>query len=175
MGNKIRLTLIISLAVGALAAGIWLANKLVNPPESPLGQVFASNIKQTRLSDFSSDFLILDFWASWCLPCVDSLPHYQKLFDTRPANKLQWVAVNQDLKKQNADNFLKKYHLQSLPVFYDPQAKLQTQFNIKGLPTLIVLNQDREEIARITGYAKSRQKAVEETIEAALTQRAAKD
>ncbi|WP_017443696.1 TlpA family protein disulfide reductase [Gayadomonas joobiniege] len=160
-----------SLAIIALVSGIYAATHIFLPPTHDHWQKkFPANMQIQSLAEFDSQFLVIDFWASWCVPCADSLPHYKSLFAPFTAEKLQWVAVNQDLDKKNADAFLKRNQLQDIPVFYDSNASLQQAFKVRGLPTLIVFDQNRKEITRVSGYDKSKQQAVEALIMAALAE-----
>ncbi|MCU4676043.1 TlpA family protein disulfide reductase [Catenovulum sp. 2E275] len=157
-----RKSTIIIIALIACALGAYSALNLNNTPKNPvLQQAFASNIEQTKLADFKQDYIILDFWASWCQPCVKSLPYYETLFADLPPHKFAYVAVNLDTDPADAKQFLADLNLNHTGVFFDAEGLLQRSFSIAGLPTLIVLDKQRQEINRLMGFNPKQQQNLE--------------
>ncbi|HEY8271611.1 MAG TPA: TlpA disulfide reductase family protein, partial [Pseudobdellovibrionaceae bacterium] len=62
----------------------------------------------TLKEKFTGQFLLLDFWASWCAPCKESLPFYQELQKRYAAEGLQVLALSVDSDVKDASSFIRK-------------------------------------------------------------------
>ena len=160
--------LMVALATGVTSA--WLLFNKINQSETSITtqaiyqQQFTSNTAHNSLAGITHDYLVLDFWASWCGPCIESLPYYQQLFETFEQQEFTWIAVNQDASKSNADNFLTEHNLQQLPVWFDQQAALSRHYGVSGLPTLLLLNKHRQVIYRIVGFKQSEKQSIKQKL-----------
>ncbi len=83
--------------------------------------------------------VIVDFWASWCLPCAASFPVLDEL-QQKYGKKLVVVAVNVDEKESNMNSFLKK-HAVSFDVLRDAGQKLVATVEPETMPTSFILDQ----------------------------------
>jgi thiol-disulfide isomerase/thioredoxin len=84
--------------------------------------------------------VIVDFWASWCLPCAESFPALDEL-QKKYGDKLVVVAVNVDEKASNMDKFLAK-HSVSFCVVRDSGQKLVAVVSPETMPTSFILDGD---------------------------------
>ena len=75
--------------------------------------------KDISLSDFEGKIVYVDFWASWCAPCRQSLPLYEALHHRLPSDRFQILAVNLDEDSRDAKRFLDR-HPVSYPVLTAP-------------------------------------------------------
>jgi thiol-disulfide isomerase/thioredoxin len=82
--------------------------------------------------------VLVDFWASWCLPCAKSFPVLDEL-QKKYGDKLVIVAVNIDEKAANMDSFLKK-HPVAFIVVRDPEQKLVATVEPATMPTSFILD-----------------------------------
>jgi thiol-disulfide isomerase/thioredoxin len=82
--------------------------------------------------------VIVDFWASWCLPCVESFPVMDEL-QKKYGDRLVVLAVNVDEKAANMDKFLKK-HAVSFTVVRDGGQKLVAVVAPETMPTSFILD-----------------------------------
>jgi thiol-disulfide isomerase/thioredoxin len=99
------------------------------------------------LSSLRGRVVYLDFWASWCAPCRQSFPWMQRMQDAYGTRGLVVLAVDVDLKRQDAERFLATFH----PTFalkFDPQGELAEQYKVQGMPTAFVI--DRHGVVRFT-------------------------
>jgi thiol-disulfide isomerase/thioredoxin len=105
-----------------------------------------------RLSAFSGNVLLVDFWASWCVPCKTSFPALDALYREYQPKGLEVVAVNLDERRKNADAFLAA-HPHRMTVLFDPKGVAPEAFGVKGMPTSYLI--DRSGTIRFThmGYS----------------------
>ncbi|MGG3626279.1 endospore biogenesis thiol-disulfide oxidoreductase StoA [Bacillus gobiensis] len=83
------------------------------------------------------------FWTSWCPPCKEELPQFQKFYEENK-NRTQLITVNltsQEKSKESVSRFLKEYHL-TLPVVLDPDGRFMNLYRIVTIPTTYLYNED---------------------------------
>lgn len=131
------------------------------------------NGKETRLSDLKGKVVVLDFWASWCAPCVASMPHTQSVADKLKKEGLPVVVLAvDDAEKIEAFNaWVKKNGGQfaALNFLYSPQeggisGKL---FKVTGIPTQYIIDANGIIRASFIGY-NGETDALEKAVRAAL-------
>ena len=105
--------------------------------------------KQINLKNYNNKIYILNFWATWCAPCTKEMPSLDKLQQNKD---IEIFAINLEKKNQKKiEKFLTDLNIKNLSIFYDPDLKLVKLLTIRGLPTSVILNKDRKEIARAIG------------------------
>ena len=105
--------------------------------------------KIINLKQKNSKIYVLNFWATWCLPCKWEMPHLDKL----QLNKnIEVFPINIEVKNQRkTEIFFKSLEIKNLSIFFDSDNKLVNLFRLRGLPTTIILNSDKKEVARVIG------------------------
>lgn len=93
------------------------------------------------LASFRGKVVLVDFWASWCAPCLVSLPLYEELRKELPAGEFEVLAVNLDKEPEKALRFLKDRGV-GFPSVADPQGRIPEQFGLQTMPTSYLI--DRE-------------------------------
>jgi len=88
--------------------------------------------KSVKLSDFRGKNLILNFWASWCPPCKQEMPEFQRIYTEYPEN-LVVIGVNLQESKENAEAFVKKLGM-TFPILLDPNAQVKDMYNVFTQP-----------------------------------------
>ncbi len=112
------------------------------------------------LSPYIGKVVYVDFWASWCGPCQESFPFMNRLKRSYPDKDFVIVLVNVDRKRAKADRFLS--HIPApVPSIYDPKGKIARQFDIKAMPTSILI--DRQGKIRYVHSGYYPQKTLEYT------------
>jgi len=101
-----------------------------------------SNGNSVSLSDFKGKAVLLNFWATWCVPCKKELPSMQKLYDAVKLDGVEVVAISIDRdKKDRIHQYIKNYNL-TFPVLLDPGQKVRKDYFIMGLPTSYLIGAD---------------------------------
>ena len=102
-----------------------------------------------NLRDQKSKIYMLNFWATWCLPCKEEMPYLDKL---QNVNGINIFPINiEKNNKRKTEIFFKILEIKNLSIYFDIETNLVNLFQLRGLPTTIILNKDRKEIARIIG------------------------
>ena len=137
-----------------------------------LGWTIASE-QHVRLSDYLDKVVVLDFYATWCDPCRESIPHLVELQQRYGTQGLQVVGLNvggeSDLDKVPA--FAREFHIQYQ--LGDPDLELASRYmrNEGSIPLTIVLDRQGREVNRFRGYDESMDQELEAIIKEALEKR----
>jgi peroxiredoxin len=94
-----------------------------------------------RLGDHRGKVVYLDFWASWCGPCLQAIPEIEEMRSEFPADRFQIVAVNLDQQEKKAKRFLEKHPI-GYPSATDPKGRLPEQFGVETMPTSYLIDAD---------------------------------
>ena len=104
-----------------------------------------------NLNDEKSQFYFINFWATWCLPCKEEMPYLDKLQNLKGI-KVFPINIEKN-EKSKTQIFFKNLKIKKLSIYFDIENKLVNLFKLRGIPTTIILNKDRNEIARVMGAA----------------------
>ena len=108
--------------------------------------------KQVNLDDYRGKLILLNFWASWCAPCKEEMPSLDSLQSNKNLNNLQIFPINvgQDNEKK-AKDFFEELDIKTLNIYFDTTITLAKKFQLRGIPTTILISKDGYEFARIIG------------------------
>jgi peroxiredoxin/outer membrane lipoprotein-sorting protein len=116
------------------------AKDLIGKP-APDFTLESADGQSVSLSDLKGKVVVLDFWATWCPPCVKSLPHLDQLYQQTAGDRVRVFAVNLKEDDQQVHSFLQSKGL-SLPVLMDREGEVAQKFNIHAIPQTIVIGKD---------------------------------
>lgn len=103
------------------------------------------------LDAYQGKTLVVNFWASWCPPCVAELPALQRLQQRLPPGQFQVLLISVDADPLKAQQQLQQLNV-SLPAFYDPQMQLANGlFQLQGYPETLILSSEGLLLERILG------------------------
>ncbi len=154
---------------GAMAALLVRPKPLDLPPFD-----FADGNGATKsLADFKGKVVLLNIWATWCVPCREEMPALDKLETELGGKDFAVVAVNIDKGgPDKARAFLQETGATHLALYTDPSGKLFAALKAVGMPTTLVLDRDGKEIARLVGPADWSSPEAKRVVEAAIAAKA---
>jgi len=127
------------------------------------------------IADFSGKALLVNFWASWCIPCREEMPALDALAGKYNAEDFMVLPINLDLGAaglEKAQRFLDEGQFAHLPLYVDNSFaafdRLKQQAVAIGLPATLVLDQNGCELAVLQGPAEWNTPDGEAVIEALL-------
>jgi len=106
--------------------------------QAPAITLKALDGKDVPLKSFQGKPVLLDFWATWCVPCVESLPAVEKLYHETVTNGLVLLSIDEDEDPKKADAFWSK-HNEPWPNFHATSDVLGS-FPHHGIPYFVLID-----------------------------------
>ncbi len=111
------------------------------------------NNQDINLDDFRNKLILINFWATWCLPCREEMPLLDLLQSDKRLNNLKVIPINVGNENRfKSKIFFQKLNIKNLDIYFDSTVNLANKFLLRGLPTTILINKKGQEFARILGY-----------------------
>lgn len=130
----------------------------------------ATENKWINLSDLQGEKLtVVDFWATWCKPCVAALPKLNALSKEFETSAVQFIGINVDGPRNRSKvlPFIKTQNL-SYPILLDPDSKLMNELNAHSLPTLIIFNNKGKIVYTHEGFSNGEEIEIRDKIKELL-------
>lgn len=112
------------------------------------------------LAQHRGKVVVVDFWASWCKPCRQSIPWLNDMHARYSAQGLVVLGVNVDAERTDAEKFLRQTPI-DFAVVFDSNGDLARKFALKGMPSSLVFDRDGKLVATHLGFQTARKDARE--------------
>jgi len=109
------------------------------------------NGRRMRLEDLRGKVVFLNFWATWCPPCILEMPTMEKLHQEFGGKGLVILAVNFRENPEQVKAFLKQHQL-TFTTLLDPKGKVFELYQAWSLPTTTIVNKKGQAVGRVIGY-----------------------
>jgi thiol-disulfide isomerase/thioredoxin len=107
------------------------------------------------LADFRGRVLLLNVWATWCVPCRKEMPTLDRLQERLGGKDFLVMALSIDRKGIEAvKDFYREVGVEKLAIYFDPSGKGSHGLAIPGVPTTLLVNREGREVARKLGEAQ---------------------
>lgn len=109
-----------------------------------------------RLADYEGQVVMLNFWATWCPPCLEEMPSMQRLYDELRDDGFVVLAVSLDAPPPGQDvrelvgEYVDRLEL-TFPILLDPEGVVEEAYNVSGLPTTYVIDRDGRIDGKVIG------------------------
>ncbi|CAM3708560.1 TlpA family protein disulfide reductase [Rheinheimera salexigens] len=161
--NKIASLSVVLLVMLGLAPSFASAEMA---PDFSLKTLTGDNV---RLAEQRGDIILINFWASWCGPCIQEMPKLDQLAEKYQGLGVQVWGINVETDTAAANAYLAKLPV-TFPILFDSENNVSKAYAIKAMPTTVIINKDGEVSAVHHGYQSGYEKKYEADIKKLLRQ-----
>jgi len=128
----------------------------LNPrPAQPKASFLDANGEERLLSDFHGKVILLNIWATWCVPCVKEMPSLDSLQGLLGGDDFAVIAISVDQSVQDAETFYREKEIKHLDFYLDKKLAIAQELFVKnypsGLPISVLYDRQGRELARLSG------------------------
>ncbi len=128
--------------------------RVAEPPAQPDVVMTAGDGREISLTDYRGQVILVNFWATWCAPCVEEMPALNALQSELGGADFQVVTVSLDRRMEDARLFMERLELDALPLIHDATFNSMTQAGAIGLPLTVLYDRQGREVGRLDGPAE---------------------
>lgn len=122
-----------------------LKTQLLNTPITGLDKITDLAAKQVNMDNMRGKIVIMDFWATWCVPCMKEMPYFQKVYDKFRNNpKVIFMAINTGAGNtiDDAKNWNKKNPQYTFPIYFNNDKEIGKKIGFNMIPAITMLDQN---------------------------------
>jgi thiol-disulfide isomerase/thioredoxin len=135
----------------------WMAQFTLNDPPPPAPETELQTVagKPVTLAAFKDKVVLVNFWATWCIPCVREMPSLDRLQASFDKKDFLILAVSVDRGgAEVVPPFLKKHGIKNLTPLLDRRMRLASALRVPGMPTSFLLNREGQVVGSLPGIAE---------------------
>ena len=123
-----------------------------------------------KLSDLKGKIVVLDFWASWCIPCKKSMPHLIELYNQYKDTSFTIIGVNVDTEMKKLREFESDLNTDiPFTLIFDKDSQIPPLYEVEGMPTTVVINKEGIIKYKEVGYTTELKDKLDKTIAELIT------
>lgn len=131
-------SIVIRIFIIAFSVYSYADTEVMPAPDFTLKSNSGSNI---RLAEQRGNVVMLNFWASWCAPCRQEMPHLNALSQQYSALGFNLLGINVDEDPQAANRAINNLKV-AFPVLFDSDSRIAELFSVDAMPTTIIIDKD---------------------------------
>ncbi|HAW14509.1 MAG TPA: TlpA family protein disulfide reductase [Cellvibrionales bacterium] len=131
-------SIVIRIFIIAFSVYSYADTEVMPAPDFTLKSNSGSNI---RLAEQRGNVVMLNFWASWCAPCRQEMPHLNALSQQYSALGFNLMGINVDEDPQAANRAINNLKV-AFPVLFDSDSRIAELFSVDAMPTTIIIDKD---------------------------------
>lgn len=136
-------------ALPAFARKLKLTDPLTEPPEATF---FDADDTPRTLAAFKGRGVVVNFWATWCAPCVAEMPALAVLARSLAHHEIAVLPLSSDLGgAPTVRGWLAGRGLEALPILLDHKGTMARAWGVRGLPTTVIIDRLGRDRARLEG------------------------
>lgn len=116
-----------------------------------------------NIGAYRGKVVLVDFWATWCAPCEQSMPFFNSLRNELKDKGFEIVAINVDEDMEETKRFLET-HVVDYPVVMDPKGQCPSVFDVKAMPSSYFVDKTGKVRAIHLGYRQSDQEGLRKQV-----------
>ncbi|AUP80682.1 TlpA family protein disulfide reductase [Flavivirga eckloniae] len=118
--------------------------------KSPAFSLPTYHNKIISLNDFKGKYVLIDFWASWCPPCIKGIPNLKRIRKRFPEESLSIISISIDAKKDDWIKAVQKHEM-PWPQLLDESPKVADMFAVTAIPHLVIISPSGKIVYKTTG------------------------
>ncbi|MBC7896522.1 MAG: TlpA family protein disulfide reductase [Cytophagaceae bacterium] len=140
-------------AIAVVGAGAWFGMRAVGNAAPPVAVgAFAPDFKATEIggtgqvkgiADYKGDVVLVNLWATWCVPCVTEMPSIQRLYDRfrDQGFRVVGIAVDDPPYAERVATFVRDHGL-SFEILHEGSGMVEQDYRARGIPATYVIGRD---------------------------------
>jgi thiol-disulfide isomerase/thioredoxin len=155
-----RFAIILSVCLGLAFLLFHCAKEKKGPSLAPEFSLKTLTGEEMSLAKYKGKALLIDFWATWCGPCRESIPHLVHLYKTYRGQGLEVVGLSMDKgDPKTVDHFVKSLDI-PYPIAIAPE-EIARAYGVNGLPTTVLIDKEGKIREKIVGFNTTIAKKIE--------------
>ena len=107
--------------------------------------------KNQKLSELRGQVVMINFWATWCPPCREEMPHLNRLYDQYRKTGFVLLGVNVDDNAQQAQDMARELQI-AFPVLFDTTKQVSRRYDVDAMPSTVIVDRDGKVRYIFRGY-----------------------
>ena len=128
-------------------------NIIIHQKSKDFPTLYLKNVKgeDIIISKYTKKVTLINFWATWCAPCIEELPSLNRL-KSKYENNVDIIAINvEKINYKKAESFLKSLNVENFKTYFDKDFRIAKLLKLRGIPITIIVGQDGREVGRVIG------------------------
>jgi len=120
-----------------------------SPPAPPF-TLREFNGSEVSLADFRGQTVVMNFWATWCVPCRQEMPMFEEVWKSEQGKGVTFLGVGVEDDEAQLSSFMQSLHI-TYPAGLDRDSSIARSYNLAGMPTTLFISPNGELIHKWQG------------------------